>query len=138
AARRKPGARDLHAEAATAAPVRRPGHQDGGALRGEGRPDRALAPDRLAGAFFDLLGFGLELVADAEARLDERVARGVAVDLLAQPPNEDVDGAVAVRLASPPNLLQQLVTGDDASAVEGERVEQLELGRCQACVPAVD
>ena len=83
-------------------------------------------------------GFGLELVADAEARLDERVARRDAVDLLAQPADEDVDGAVAVRLAPPPHLLQQLVARDDAAAVERERVEQLELGRRQLGAAAVD
>ena len=54
-----------------------------------------------------------------------------AVDLLPQASDEDVDGAVAVCLPSPPDLLQQLVAGDDAAAVERERVEQLELGRRQ-------
>src|SRR4051794_38006823 len=51
----------------------------------------------------------LELVADSVARLDERVPWRVAVDLVAQPPHEDVDGPVAMRLAPAPDPLQQLV-----------------------------
>src|SRR5512146_2362856 len=85
-----------------------------------------------------LLRFRFELVAHAEARLDERVPRGVPVDLLAQPPNEHVDRAVAVRLASPPHLLQQLVARDDTTAVESERVEELELGWRQLGAAPVD
>src|SRR5439155_8852220 len=84
-----------------------------------------------------LLRLGLELVADAEAGLDERVLRRDAVDLLAQPPDEDVDGAVAVGLAAAPHLLEQLVAGDHATPVQGERVEQLELRRRQAGALAV-
>ena len=64
--------------------------------------------------------------------------RRAVVDLLAQPPDEDVDGAVAVRLAAAPHLLQQLVARDDAAAVERERVEQPELGRRQLGALAVD
>ena len=61
------------------------------------------------------------------------VCRGArAVDLVAQPADEDVDGAVAVALAPAPDLLQQLVARDDAAAVERELVEQPELGRRQA------
>src|SRR5436190_18539703 len=84
------------------------------------------------------LRLGLKLVADAEPRLDERVPRRLAVDLLPQPADEDVDGAVAVRLAPAPHLLQQLVAGDDAAAVERERVQQLELGRRQPRACPVD
>ena len=73
----------------------------------------------------------LELVADAVARLDERVAGRAPVDLLAQAADEDVDRAVAVRLAPAPELLQQLVAGDDAAALERELVEEAELGRRQ-------
>src|SRR5947208_3473398 len=61
-----------------------------------------------ASSRYCLLQLGLELVADAEAGLDERMLRRVAVDLLTQAPHEDVDGAVAVRLAPAPDLLQQL------------------------------
>src|SRR5581483_2845342 len=57
----------------------------------------------------ELLRLRLELVADAEARLDEAVAGRAPVDLLPEPPHEDVDGAVAVGLAAAPHLLQQLV-----------------------------
>ena len=43
-----------------------------------------------------LLRFRLQLVADAEPRLDERMLGGDAVDLLAQAPHEDVDRAIPV------------------------------------------
>src|SRR3954462_12057340 len=45
-----------------------------------------------------LFEFGLDLVAAAEPRLDERVRRRRLVDLLAEAANEDVDGAVTMRL----------------------------------------
>ena len=65
-------------------------------------------------------------------------ARRRPVDLLAQPPDEDVDRAVAVRLAAAPDLLEQLVAGHDAPALEGQLVEQPELGRCQLGALSVD
>src|SRR5207253_2151690 len=55
------------------------------ARRARHRPARACLVLRL----------GLELVADAVARLDERVPRGAAVELVAEAPHEHVDGAVA-------------------------------------------
>ena len=64
--------------------------------------------------------------------------RRVAVDLLAQAAHEHIDRTVAMRLAPPPHFLQQLVARDDATAVERERVEQLELGRRQLGAAAVD
>src|SRR5204863_5959195 len=67
---------------------------------------------------FFALGDGLELVADAVARLDERMARRDAVDLVAQPPDEDVDGPVPVCFPPAPDLLQQLVASGHTSAVE--------------------
>ena len=73
----------------------------------------------------------LQPVADAVARLDERVGRRLAVDLLAQAAHEDVHGPVAMRLAPAPELLQQLVAGDDAAAIERELVEEAELRRRQ-------
>ena len=73
----------------------------------------------------------LEPVPDAVARLDERVRGRAPVDLLAQAADEDVDRPVAVRLATAPQLLQQLVAGDDAAAVERELVQEPELGRRQ-------
>src|SRR5436305_14933259 len=54
-----------------------------------------------------------------------------AVELLAQLLDEDVDGPVAVRLAPPPEPLEQLVPGDDAPLLERQRVEQAKLGRRQ-------
>src|SRR6478609_5459645 len=85
-----------------------------------------------------LLGLGLELVADPEARLDKGVRRRLPVDLLAQPPNEDVDGAVAMRFAATPDLLQKLIPRDDAATIEREGIEELELGRRQRRALAVD
>src|SRR5204862_7731085 len=80
----------------------------------------------------------LEAVADAVARLDERVLRRAAVDLVPQAADEHVDGAVAVGLAAAPDLLQQLVAGRDAAALERELVEEAELGRRQLRRAAVD
>src|SRR6266536_1696619 len=83
-------------------------------------------------------GLRLELVADAVARLDERVPRRGAVDLLPQPPYEYVDRPVAPRLAPSPQFLEELVAGDDAAAVERELVEEAELGRREVAALAVD
>ena len=103
------------------------------------QPDRLVSAPRAHGPTIGATcAYGLELVADAEARVDERVRRRDPVDLLPQPADEDVDRAVAVGLAAAPDLLQQLVAGDDAAAVERERVEQLELGRRQAGALPVD
>ena len=66
------------------------------------------------------------------------MARRALVDLLAQPADEDVDRAVAVRLAPPPELLEQLVARGDAAVVERELVEEAELGRRQLGARAVD
>src|SRR5580765_6744074 len=85
-----------------------------------------------------LLGHGLEAVTDAVARLDERVLRRARVDLLAQPPDADVHGAVAVRRPAAPDSLQQLVAARNAAAVLRERVEEPELGRCQLGALVVD
>ena len=60
------------------------------------------------------------------------------VDLLAQLADEDVDGAVAPRLAAAPEPLHQLVARDDAAALARERVEEAELGRRQLGALAVD
>ena len=57
--------------------------------------------------------------------------RRLAVDLVAQLAHEDVDGAVAMALASAPELLEQLVAADDPAALEREGVQQPELGRRQ-------
>src|SRR2546421_8541110 len=85
-----------------------------------------------------LLRYGVELVAHAVARLDERVPRRAAVDLLAHLADEDVDGAVAVRLAPAPDALQKLVARHDPPALQGERVQQPELRRREAGGVAVD
>src|SRR5436189_4206144 len=112
----------------------------GAALRGGRRSGEVVVTGSLparAGRR-PVLRHRLELVADAVPRLDERVPRRAAVDLLAQPAHEHVDGAVAVRLAPPPELLQQLVARRDAAAVERELVEEPELRRGQLRAFAVD
>src|SRR4051794_39572254 len=80
----------------------------------------------------------LQLVADAVARLDERVPRRHPVDLVAQPPDEDVDGPVPMGLAPAPDLLQQLVASGHTSAIERERVEEPKLGPRELGAPTVD
>jgi hypothetical protein len=66
------------------------------------------------------------------------VPRCAAVDLLSQPPDEDVDRAVSSRLPPSPELLQQLVARDDAAAVESELVEEPELGWREPAALPVD
>src|SRR3954451_19705410 len=78
------------------------------------------------------LGDGFELVADAVARLDECVVGRALVDLLSEAADEDIDRAVTVRLAPAPELLEELVAGRDAAALESELVEEPELRRRQA------
>ena len=70
----------------------------------EGQPivSGEAAPRAESEAGEGLLSLRLEAVADAVARLDERVPRRAAVDLLPQAANADVDRAVAVRRASAP------------------------------------
>src|SRR4029079_14696036 len=85
-----------------------------------------------------LLGLWLELVTDAVARLDERMPRRPAIDLVAQASDEDIDRTVPMRLPSPPELLLQFVARDDAATVERELIEQLELRRRQLAAHAVD
>src|SRR4026208_544549 len=81
---------------------------------------------------------GRELVADAVARVDEVVPRGATVDLLAQLADEDVDGAVAVRRATPPHALEQLVPRQDPALLPRERVQEPELRRRELRALAVD
>src|SRR6185437_14044518 len=61
-----------------------------------------------------------------------------AVDFLAQAPDEHIDGAVAMRFAPAPQLLQQLIAGDDAAAAEGELVQKTELRWRQLGAAVVD
>src|SRR5689334_10276044 len=68
----------------------------------------------------------LELVADAVARLDERVPRRDAVDLVPQAPDEDVDRPVAMSFPAAPDPLQELVAGRHPTPVEGQRIEEPE------------
>src|SRR5205085_11347753 len=106
-----------------------------GVLCAAGRRAEVLSSRRLPRR---LLRHCVELVAHAVARLDERVARGPAVDLLAHLADEDVDGAVAVGLAAAPDALQQLVARDDPPALEGERIQQPELRGRETGALAVD
>src|SRR5215217_3627213 len=101
----------------------------------EGDPKALRAARR--GSCLRLLADGLELVADAVACLDEGVLRLEGVDLVAQLADEHVHSAVAMRLAAAPDLLQDLVPGDDAAAVEREGVKETELRRSQLGAPSV-
>src|SRR5207253_5283354 len=83
-----------------------------------------------------LLRDWVEPVSDPVARLDERVAGCTAVDLVAQSPHEDVDRAVAVGLTATPDLLQQLVAGEDTPAFECQLIEEPELRRSESCALA--
>src|SRR2546421_3200385 len=85
-----------------------------------------------------LLRDRVQLVADAVARLDERVPRRAAVDLLPHLADEDVDGPVAMRLATAPHALEELVARDDPAAFQRERVQEPELRRRQAGGVAVE
>ncbi len=52
---------------------------------------------------------------------------GATVDLLSQFPHEDVDGAVTVALAPPPELLQELVPAHHPSGLARERIQEAKL-----------
>src|SRR5918999_2458202 len=69
--------------------------------------------------------------------MDERVTGRASVDLLAQAPHVDVDGSIAMRLATTPDLLQELVTGRNPPGLQGERVQKLELGASKPCTVPV-
>ena len=86
----------------------------------------------------ELLRLGFQLVADAVPRVDEGVARRAPVHLLAELADEDVDGPVAMRRAASPDALEQLVTGEHAALLTGERVQEPELRRCQLGALPVD
>ena len=60
-----------------------------------------------------------------------------AVDLLPQLADEDVDRSVAVRRASPPDALEQLVSRQHAALLEGEGIDESEL-RWRQLALAVD
>src|SRR5215211_6762527 len=95
--------------------------ETGRARRASATRTAGPAPTPRAPAAPRLLRDRLELVADAVARVQERVPRGAVVDLLSQLPDEDVHGAVTVGGPAAPHLLEQLVAADDAPALLGER-----------------
>jgi hypothetical protein len=95
-------------------------------------------PEPRAAGADALLGLGLELVADAVARLDERVARGAPIDLLAQLANEHVDGSVAMRRPAAPDALEELVAREHATGLAREGVDEAELGRRELGTLPVD
>src|SRR3954468_8091591 len=109
------------------------------ALTGSTRPSIS-STTRAGGARWPrlLLRNRLEPVAHAVAGLDEGVARRAPVDLLPQPPDEHVHGSIAMRLSPAPDLLEQLVPCHHTPALEGQLVEEAELGRCELCAFPVD
>src|SRR5262249_6599183 len=117
---------------------RRRGAAPAGAARSGSRPElkpgsgRSECPVRVSWSSLNAhstFRLGLEAVADAVARLDERVPRRAAVDLLPQAPDEDVDRAVAPRLTPAPQLLEQLVARDHSVPVERKLIQEPELRR---------
>src|SRR6478672_13333658 len=69
----------------------------------------------------------LEAVADAAHREEELGLLGVALQLLPQVPDVDVDGARVAVLGVPPDVLQQGLAGEHAAGRAGEGAEDLEL-----------
>ncbi len=98
--------------------------------RGRGQPRTASAAGHLGVLAGRLLGErgqrrGHELVADVADGADQRLV--LDAELGAQPADVDVDGAGAAEVVVAPDLLQQLVPGEDPARVLGEELEQLEL-----------
>ena len=72
------------------------------------------------------LGLGRhEAIADVADRADERLV--VGAELGAQTADVDVDRACAAEVVVAPDLLQQLLAGEDPAGVLGEELEELEL-----------
>src|SRR5262245_47417475 len=106
-------------------------------LRGR-RPPHGGEPHPCLARSDPVLRHRLEPVANPVPGLDERMARRPSVDLVAEAAHEDVDRPVAVRLPPAPDLLQQLVAGDHAAALQGELIEEPELRRRQLGALTVD
>ena len=70
-------------------------------------------------------GPGKETIADAAHRLQKDRLGGIVFNITAQADHEVVDGARVGVLAHPPDLLQQLLAGDDAALVEDKIAEQV-------------
>src|SRR4249919_239466 len=63
--------------------------------------------------------------------------RRPAIDLLPELSHEHVHGPVAVRRATPPDALEEVVTREYATLVAGERIDEAKLGRRQVGALAV-
>jgi hypothetical protein len=61
-----------------------------------------------------------EDVADAADRVDEPRARGIVLDLAAEPVDVDVDGARLAGVVVAPDALEELVPGEDLAGVADE------------------
>src|SRR3954453_15844151 len=70
---------------------------------------------------------GLEPVTEPEVRVDVGPARRSLFELLADLPDEDVNGPVAVRHPVAPYLLVDLLAGEHLSDRAREQAEHLEL-----------
>ena len=74
-------------------------------------------------------------VAGAADRLDDPRIVDVRLELLAQPPDLDVDGPVERRRLAPAGLLEQEVAGQDAAGMGEEDGKQVELAAGQRHLP---
>src|ERR1700733_14613184 len=75
---------------------------------------------------------GKEAIADAAHRLQKDRFRGIVFYITAQADHEVVDGPRVSILVYPPDLLQQLLAGDDAPLVEDEIAQQVSLHQGKA------
>ena len=73
------------------------------------------------------LGLPTKNVADAAHRLDQARVRGVFLQFLAEPADMDIHGACVADVIVTPDVMQQLVAGENCPTVAHEIREQLEL-----------
>src|SRR5215212_8527412 len=69
----------------------------------------------------------LQLVADAPHRLDVAGPDGIGLDLLAEAPDMDGDGALVAVPIEVPDVVEQLLAGEDLAGAPCQEVEQVEL-----------
>ena len=77
-------------------------------------------------------GPGKEAIADTTHRLQKDRLGGIVFNITAQADHKVVDGARIGVLVDPPDLLQQLLAGDDAALVEDKIAQQVGLHQGKA------
>src|SRR4051812_21264429 len=83
-------------------------------------------------------GFRIEAVTDAEMGVDVAPVGGVGLQLLAELPDEDVNGAVAVRHRVAPDALVNLLALDHLAGDLRQELEKLEFATGQPKALATD